>query len=119
MKRIALFALTISLATFSFAECHDTNIYEGIACYEKELKLNKTKLNQSYQKLYKQMGNIEGQKLLENAQKSWLNYRNSHCNELLSHVSMYTLGAGARLINLSCHSELIEARIKQLNDLNQ
>ncbi|WP_373692669.1 lysozyme inhibitor LprI family protein [Acinetobacter sp. YH12068_T] len=57
-----------------------------MACYEKELQFNKTKLNQTYQKLYNTM-NEEGQKILETSQKNWLLYKNSHCNELVSYLS--------------------------------
>ena len=116
MKKIIYAAVLCCIAPITFADCDQGNVYDDIACYEKELKANKTKLNQTYQQLFNSMDQ-DGKKILERAQKNWLSYKNSHCDELIAHVSMYSLGAGSRLIQLSCHAELIEDRIKQLKDL--
>lgn len=116
MKKFILLCLILLFSSNVFAECKTTNVYDDIACYEKELKNNKTKLNQTYQNLYKTMDD-DGKIVLEKSQKNWLTYKNSHCDELVAHLSSYTLGAGNRLINLSCNSDLTEQRIKQLKDL--
>ncbi|WP_249705978.1 lysozyme inhibitor LprI family protein [Acinetobacter amyesii] len=86
MKKIFLLLVLPFISSFTFAKCKASNVYDEIACYEKELQFNKTKLNQTYQKLYNTM-NEEGQKILETSQKNWLLYKNSHCNELVSYLS--------------------------------
>lgn len=116
MKKIFLLLILPFISSFTFAECKASNVYDDIACYEKELKSNKTKLNQTYQKLYNTMDD-EGKKILETSQKSWLLYKNSHCDELVSYVSRYSLGAGSKLMNLSCNTDLIDQRIKELKNL--
>ena len=116
MKRTLLLSLLPFISSLSYAECKTSNVYEDIACYEKELKSNKTKLNQTYQKLYGAMDD-EGKKILERSQRNWLLYKNSHCDELVSYLSSSSLGAGSTLINLSCNVELIDQRIKELKDL--
>ncbi len=110
---LMLFSL-ISLNTF--AQCNKSNVYESIDCYEKELKTNKTLLNQSYQKLYLSL-DTEGKHALENSQKAWLNYKNTHCDEIVAYFASQAQGAGSKLITLSCNAELIQARIKALKDL--
>lgn len=117
MKKFILLCLIPLFSSHVFAECKANNVYDDIACYEKELKTNKTILNQTYQKLYQSMDD-SGKTILEKSQKNWLAYKNSHCDELIGHLSLYTLGAGSHLINLSCNSDLIEQRIKQLKELN-
>lgn len=116
MKRALLLSLLPFVSSMTYAECKTTNVYDDIACYEKELKSNKIKLNQTYQKLHGSMDD-EGKKNLESSQKNWLLYKNSHCDELVSYVSRESLGAGSKLINLSCNVELINTRIQQLKDL--
>ncbi len=116
MKKILLLSLLIFVPSAVFAQCNTTNVYDDITCYETELKNNKAKLNQTYQKLYNTMDE-EGKKILETSQKNWLLYKNSHCDELVSYVSREALGGGSTLINLSCNVELTKARIQQLKDL--
>ena len=116
MKKIFLLLVLPLISSFAFAECKASNVYDEITCYEKQLKSNKMKLNQTYQKLYNTMDN-EGKKILETSQKNWLLYKNSHCDELVSYVSSSSLGAGSKLINLSCNADLIDQRIKELMDL--
>lgn len=116
MKITLLLSLLPLLSSITYAECKVSNVYDDIACYEKELKANKTKLNQTYQKLYNSI-DAEGKKILEGSQKNWLLYKNSHCDELVSFMYRDSLGAGSKLINLSCNAELTEQRIKELKDL--
>ena len=116
MKKILLLSLLIFVPSAVFAQCNTTNVYDDITCYETELKNNKAKLNQTYQKLYNTMDE-EGKKILETSQKNWLLYKNSHCDELVSYVSREALGGGSKLINLSCNADLIDQRIKELKDL--
>lgn len=93
MKKILFICTLPFISSIVFAQCDTSNVYDSITCYEKELKLNKSQLNKTYQKLYKTLDS-DGQKILENSQKSWLLYKNSHCDELVSHLSMSSLGAG-------------------------
>lgn len=116
MKKIFLLLVLPLISSFAFAECKASNVYDEITCYEKQLKSNKIKLNQTYQKLYNTM-DTEGKKILETSQKNWLLYKNSHCDELVSYVYREALGGGSTLINLSCNVELTTARIQQLKDL--
>ena len=116
MKKIFLLLVLPFISSFTFAKCKASNVYDEIACYEKELKSNKTKLNQTYQKLYNTMDE-EGKKILETSQKNWLLYKNSHCDELVSYLSSSVQGAGSKLINISCNADLIDQRIKDLKDL--
>lgn len=118
MKKLIFIVLFACLPSITYAECALGNVYEDIACYEKALKANKTKLNQTYQKLFNAMDE-DGKKILESSQKNWLLYKNSHCDELVSYVSSGALGAGSKLINLSCNAELVEQRIQQLKNLNE
>lgn len=118
MKKLVLISMLAYFPITAFAVCNATNVYDDIACYEKELKANKTKLNQSYQKLFNSMDD-EGKKILESSQKNWLLYKNSHCDELVAYVSSGALGAGSKLINLSCNAELVEQRIQQLKGLTE
>lgn len=116
MKYQLIFCLSFIFSSQVFADCSATNVYDDIKCYEKELKQDKNKLNQTYQKLSNTLDN-EGKIVLEKSQKTWLLYKNTHCDELVAHLSMYSLGAGSRLINLSCNADLIKERIQQLKDL--
>lgn len=116
IKKLFIPFILFGFSTTSFAECKNANVYADIACYENELKNSKTKLNQTYQKLHKSMDS-EGKAILERAQKDWLNYKNSHCDELQAYVAQDSLGAGTKLINLSCNVELIQTRIQQLKNL--
>ena len=111
---IALFLVTIS--NLSYAACAGSSVYEEIACYEKQYKADKTELNKTYQSLYKSF-DATNQKLLENSQKAWLNYREIQCNQLLSNLSKDAAGAGIGLINLSCNANLTHLRIKELKGL--
>ena len=77
MKKIFLLLVLPLISSFAFAECKASNVYDEITCYEKQLKSNKMKLNQTYQKLYNTM-DTEGKKILETSQKNWLLYKNSH-----------------------------------------
>ena len=116
MNKSVSFLILILYSNFTFAECKNANVYESIDCYEQQLKIDKTKLNQSYQKLYKSL-NTTGQKALENSQKSWLNYKNTHCDELVAYFATQAQGAGSKLITLSCNADLTQERIKQLKGL--
>jgi uncharacterized protein YecT (DUF1311 family) len=118
MKKMLSFVLLSFAPTFVFPACHSSNVYESIACYEKELKMSKAKLNHTYQTLFKSLDD-EGKKVLENSQKNWLSYKNSHCDELVAYLSSDSQGGGSKLINLSCNAELIDQRIKQLKSLDE
>lgn len=113
---IILITLLFSLSNIAYAECQNANVYDDINCYEKELKMNKTQLNQTYQKLYKSLDD-EGKRVLENSQKSWLAYKNSHCDEVIAYFAYQSLGAGPRLITLGCNVELTKQRLVQLKEL--
>lgn len=113
MKKIILALALLPLSPWALAECKNANVYDDIACYEKELKSNKSQLNQTYQKLYGALDS-EGKTILERAQKDWLQYKNSHCDQLQAYIARESLGAGSKLINLSCNAELIQDRIREL-----
>ena len=109
--------ITANLLSFSaLANCNKSNVYESISCYEKELKMSKALLNQSYKKQYLAL-DAEGQLILEKSQKAWLDYKNSHCDELVAYFAAQAQGGGSRLINLSCNAQLTKDRTKQLSDL--
>ncbi len=118
-KKFLLLTFFLNISSSAFAECKNANVYEDIQCYEKQYKNDKIFLNQIYQKLYKSIPDEEGRKALENSQKAWLNYRNIHCDELLSYYASQTQGAGSKLINLSCNADITRERIKDLKDLAQ
>lgn len=110
--------MILNLLSFSaVANCNKSNVYESISCYEKELRSSKTLLNQSYKKQYLAL-DTDGKLILEKSQKAWINYKNSHCDELVAYLATQVQGGGSKLINLSCNTQLTNERIKQLDDLD-
>lgn len=98
------------------ADCGKGNVYEDLACYDKQIKQDKVKLNKTYDALSKSLDN-DGQKQLELSQKAWLSYREAQCAGLMGYYGAQAQGAGSALIQQSCLSEKISQRIKELNDL--
>ena len=105
-----------SAPSLCFAQCGPDNVYGQISCYEKQYKIDKTLLNKTYQKLYKNYSSGD-QKLLEQSQKALLNYKDLQCNQLLASLSSGAQGAGMGLINLSCNAKLTKLRLDELKGL--
>lgn len=116
MNKTVLFLLAILTSPISFAACNLGNVYEGIECYEAQLKKDKATMNKVYQNLIKSY-DIENQKYLEQSQKAWLNYRDAQCKGLLANLAKDAQGAGAGLVILSCEADLTQHRLQELKQL--
>ncbi|TCM68443.1 uncharacterized protein YecT (DUF1311 family) [Acinetobacter calcoaceticus] len=114
MRKILLFIGLFS-CTAVYAQCQTSNVYTDIECYEKQLKIDKSQLNKTYNKLYSSFDD-EGKSALEASQKAWLVYRDKECNGLAAYFGSQALGAGSRLITLSCEAEKTSERVKALRD---
>lgn len=96
------------------AACGSHNVYDDIACYDKQLPKDKQKLNRLYDKLYKSY-DTEGKAALEASQKTWLNYKVKQC-EYVQYQARYVLGGGMALVMRVCESNLVNARFKELKE---
>lgn len=118
MIKIYLSALSLLITSNVFAgECGKPNVYEDIECYQAQLKKDKATLNSIYDSLNRGL-DLEGKKQLELSQKAWLSYRDAQCNGLMGYYGSQSQGAGSALINLSCVSEKVGERIRELRALN-
>lgn len=114
-KTLLVIGFLISGSTF--AECKTSNVYTDIDCYEKQLKADKISLNKLYSKLSTKLDD-DGKMQLEKSQKTWLDYRNSQCDGLLAYFASQSMGAGSKLITLSCEAEKTKERLKELKSLD-
>lgn len=114
MKNILLI-LGLLGSVSAYAQCQTGNVYTDIACYEKQLKVDKSELNRTYNSLYESLGD-EGKLALEASQKAWLVYREKECNGLMAYWGSQSLGAGSHLITLSCVADKTAERVKELKD---
>lgn len=99
-----------------YAACQTANVYTDIDCYQSKYKKDKALLNAAYNRLYENFDDTGKQKL-EASQKAWLLYRAAQCDGLMSYIGSQAMGAGSGLINISCLSELTEARLTELKAL--
>ena len=117
MKKMSIALLVAISSNSAFALCKTSNVYSDIECYEKQLKSDKSKLNKLYGGLYGKLDD-EGKTQLELSQKSWLDYRNKQCGGLVAYFASQSLGAGPKLITISCEAEKTQDRLKELKDLD-
>jgi uncharacterized protein YecT (DUF1311 family) len=78
----------------------------------KKYQKSDAKLNQIYNQLMK-ISEPSEKKLLVQAQKNWLKFRDAHCN---FEISAYQGGSIQPLIYSDCLTECTETRIKQLKN---
>lgn len=116
MKKLLLVIFTTIISNNVLADCSKGNVYEDLACYEKQIKQDKTKMNKVYQTLNQSLDS-EGQKQLELSQKAWLAYREAQCEGLMGYYGSQAQGAGAALIQSSCLSEKLSERLNELKEL--
>lgn len=102
-------------STSVYAQCQTGNVYTDIACYEKQLKADKSELNKTYNGLYASLDK-DGMLILEESQKAWLAYREKECNGLMAYFGSQAQGAGSHLITLSCVADKTEDRVKELKN---
>lgn len=114
--KLLIFVCAILISSTALAECNFGNVYQDLKCEQKTLELRKRELNQAYQKLFKNI-DLPAQKHLENSQKIWLQYRDSHCRGLVEKLSEQTQGAGQALIVTSCMSDLTDKRTQEIKKL--
>ncbi len=115
MKKLFLLPLLVLAYSNAHAECQTNNVYSDIACYEKQLKADKSELNKIYNGFYASLDD-EGKLVLNESQKAWIDYREKECNGLMPYFSSQSLGAGNYLNTLSCVANKTAERIKELQD---
>lgn len=116
MKKLLIVIFAATFSQFALADCNKGNVYEDLACYEKQIKQDKVKLNKTYEALSKSLDS-EGQKQLELSQKAWLAYREAQCEGLMGYYGSQAQGAGYALIQRSCISEKLSERLAELKQL--
>jgi uncharacterized protein YecT (DUF1311 family) len=116
LRKWLLLIIAAICSQLVFADCAKGNVYEDLSCYEKQIQLDKARLNKLYGALSRSIDS-EGQKQLELSQKAWLIYRDAQCDGLMGYYGSQAQGAGSALIQQSCISEKLSQRIKELNDL--
>ena len=113
MKRYLLLLCLSFTCPGIYAQCQTANVYTDIECYEKQLKTDKYELNKIYNGFYASLDE-EGKLVLGESQKAWLAYRDKECNGLAAYFGAESLGAGSRLITLSCVADKTAERIREL-----
>jgi len=116
MKKLVL-TLSVLFCGLTHAECKTANVYSDIECYEKQLKNDKANMNKIYNKLASNLDS-EGKAMLEGSQKAWLDYRTKQCSGLMGYYGSQALGAGSRLIILSCEANKTKERLNELKSLD-
>lgn len=79
----------------------------------KNYKKSDAKLAIVYKKVQKETQGEVGKKLLLDAQRTWIKYKEAHCK---SASAIYEGGSMQPLIYLNCLTEITTERIKQLNN---
>lgn len=79
----------------------------------KDYKASDAKMTSMYKKVMAGM-DVNGKKLLVNAQRAWIKYKEAHC---ASASNEYEGGSMKPLILYSCLKEMTDARIEQLKSL--
>jgi len=69
-----------------------------------------------YQRIYLQYDD-NNKLLLEKSQKSWLNYRDAQCNELMGSLTYGALGLASGFAHLDCEINSTKFRLKELSSL--
>ena len=113
MKKLLLLAIASTFSIGAWADdCDNTPAHSANACYEKEITTLKKQLNQVYASLYKQ---TNAKKELEDAQKSWLTYKEKQCGDFT--LAEAGASSGQVIFDLSCQSNLLKSRINYLKSI--
>ena len=78
MKKLLLLAIASTFSVGVWASCDNVPAHSAEACYDKEVTTLKKQLNQVYARLYRQ---TNAKNELDNAQKSWLTYKEKQCGD--------------------------------------
>ena len=107
-----ILAIAIHAKGTDFKKCYDDamSTHEQLACAHKELKYWDTILNNEYKKLYKSLPKEEKPRL-KDAQRKWIQYRDSECT-----FEAYEMRGGSAegILRLGCTVHLTKARAKEL-----
>lgn len=112
MKKLLLLAIASTFSIGAWASCDNAPAYSADACYDKEITTLKKQLNQVYARLYKQ---TNAKKELEDAQKSWLTYKEKQCGDFT--LADAGASSGQVTYDLSCQSNLLKSRIGYLKSI--
>ena len=114
MLRVALFCLLVfvPISVHAGEACGDmANQGDMNECFVKAYKKTDAKLNRVYQALLKKLDDAPTQKLLRDAQRAWLTYRNTQCTFETSDSN----GGGIHpTASAHCLDEKTAARVKEL-----
>lgn len=114
MKKLLLLAIASTFSVGVWANCDNVSAHSADVCYAQEISTLKKQLNQTYAKLYKQ---TRAKTELEDAQKSWLTYKEKQCGDF----TLAEAGAsnGQIIFDLSCQSSLLKSRINYLKSITR
>ena len=112
MKKLLLLAIASTFSVGAWAGCDSAPAHSAEVCYDKEVTALKKQLNQVYARLYKQ---TNAKKELEDAQKSWLTYKEKQCGDFT--LAEAGSSSGQSIFDLSCQSSLLKSRINYLKTI--
>ena len=112
MKKLLLLAIASTFSVGAWASCDNVPAHSAEACYDKEVTTLKKQLNQVYARLYRQ---TNAKNELDNAQKSWLTYKEKQCGDFT--LAESGSSSGQAIFDLSCQSNLLKSRINYLKSI--
>ncbi len=111
MKKIVFFvAINCFVSVMCFAQ---TQAEMNNQAY-KDYKVADAKMSTLYKKVLNSLTNASDKKLLLEAQRAWIKYKESHCKLI---ANAYEGGSIQPLIYSTCLTSITEARIKELEEL--
>ncbi len=111
MKKCIFFVLiNCFVSVMCFAQ---TQLEMNIKAYE-DYKVADAKMSAIYKKVLKTFTNTADKKLLLEAQRAWIKYKETNCKLV---ANAYEGGSIKPLMYAACLTSLTEARIKELQDL--